>query len=91
VANEFPTDTTLQVRDAIERSLSAVDRLGGTVADVVRTRVMLAPDADWRAAAAVHGELLGAVAPANTTVYVGHLIGDHFLVEVEVDAFVGEE
>jgi len=54
----------------------------------VRTRILLAPDADWEAAARAHVQVLGEVAPANTMLYVGGLIGDGYLVEIEVDAEV---
>jgi len=56
------------------------------VSDVVRTRVMLTKEADWQAAARAHAEVLGDVAPANTMLYVAGLIGDGFMVEVEIDA-----
>jgi enamine deaminase RidA (YjgF/YER057c/UK114 family) len=65
-----------------------VQRLGGSVDDVVRTRVFLTPGADWRAASAAHAQLFGAVNPANTMLHVHSLIGADFLVEVEVDAVV---
>ncbi len=52
----------------------------------MRTRLYLSPAADWRAAARAHAELLGEVAPANTMLHVAGLIGDGFLVEVEIDA-----
>lgn len=81
-----PDDTFAQTRTAIERALFAVEELGGSRKDVIRTRVFLAPEADWEQAAHAHAELLGEFAPANTTLYVGRLIGDGFLVEVELDA-----
>lgn len=81
-------DTYGQARAALERALHAVEALGGHVEDVVRTRVYLAPLADWEAAALAHAELLGEVAPANTMLHVASLIGDGFLVEVEMDAVI---
>lgn len=60
--------------------------LGGRLDDVVRTRVFLAPGADWEGAARAHAEVMGSVAPANTMLYVAGLIGDGFLVEVELEA-----
>jgi len=87
----FPGDTYAQVRAALQRALDAVTALGGTMRDVVRTRVYLAPGADWRAAARAHREVLGQVGPANTMLYVGGMIGDGFLAEVEIDAALGEE
>lgn len=85
-AADASADTYGQTRQALDQALAAVEQLGGAKADVVRTRVLLAPDADWMAAARAHVQTLGDVAPANTMLYVGGLIGDGYLVEVEVDA-----
>ena len=85
-----PGDTGGQTAAALRQALAAVAALGGTPDDVVRTRLFLVPHADWHAAASAHAELLGAVSPANTTLFVHGLIGDDFLVEVEVDAVVVE-
>lgn len=81
-----PGDTYRQAVAALQRAISAVEALGGDVADVTRTRVYLTPGADWEAAARAHAELLGAVAPASTMLYVSGLIGEGFLVEVELEA-----
>ena len=87
-AADDSADTYAQAVQALEQAVAAVTELGGTKEDIVRTRIMLAPDADWEAAARAHVQLLGSVAPANTMVYVGGLIGDGYLVEVEVEAEV---
>ncbi len=79
-------DTYGQARVALERAIAAIEALGGHVEDVVRTRLYLSPAADWEAAARAHVELFGKVAPANTMLHVAGLIGDGFLVEVEMDA-----
>lgn len=81
-----PGDAYGQTRLALERVVQAVEELGGDRQDVIRTRLLLAPGADWREAARAHADVLGDVAPANTTLYVGGLIGDDLLVEVEADA-----
>jgi enamine deaminase RidA (YjgF/YER057c/UK114 family) len=81
-------DTGAQTAAALRKALDAVEGLGGSVGDVVRTRIYLAPTADWRAASAAHAAALGSVNPANTVVFVHGLVGDDFLVEVEVDAVV---
>jgi enamine deaminase RidA (YjgF/YER057c/UK114 family) len=83
-----PGDTGAQTRAALEHAVRAVEGLGGARADIVRTRLFLSPAADWRAAAEAHRAALGDVAPANTTLFVGNLIGEGFLVEVEVEAEV---
>lgn len=86
-----PGDTYAQAVNALSRSVAAVEALGGALADVVRTRVYLAPGASWEEASRAHAEVMGAVAPANTMLYVAGLIGDDFLVEVEVEAETGTD
>jgi enamine deaminase RidA (YjgF/YER057c/UK114 family) len=81
-----PGDTYAQTRGSFERALAAVEQLGGRREDVIRTRVYLAPRADWREAARAHKELLGGVDPANTTFFVAGFVAEEMLVEVEVDA-----
>ncbi|MFP3915513.1 MAG: Rid family hydrolase, partial [Actinomycetota bacterium] len=71
-----PGDTYAQTRLALERVVEAVEELGGDRHDMVRTRLLLAPEADWEEAARAHADVLGDVAPANTTLYVGGLIGE---------------
>ncbi len=78
--------TYAQAVDCLRHVVAAVERLGGTRASIFRTRMFLAPAADWRAASRAHREILGTVAPANTTLFVHGLIGDGLLVEVEADA-----
>jgi enamine deaminase RidA (YjgF/YER057c/UK114 family) len=84
-----PGDTAAQTRACLARALTEAEALGATRAQVLRTRLLLAPGADWEAAARAHAEVLGDVAPANTTLFVAGLIGEGFLVEVELDACTG--
>ena len=81
-----PGDTYGQARASLERALAAVERLGGAREDVVRSRLYLAPAADWRAAVRAHAELLGGVDPANTTFFVHGFVAEEMLVEVELEA-----
>ena len=84
-----PGDTGAQTRACLERALAAAGTLGARPDQVLRTRLLLAPGADWRAAARAHADVLGEVAPANTTLFVAELVGEGFLVEVELDACTG--
>ena len=79
-------DSYRQTQAAIRRALDAAAELGAAPDDVVRTRLLLAPDCDWREAARAHAEAFAGVEPANTTYYVARLIPDGALVEVELDA-----
>ncbi len=72
---------------ALGKALEAAEALGARREDVLRTRLLLAPGADWREATRAHGEFFADVRPANTTWFAGGLIPD-VLVEVELDAVV---
>ena len=81
-------DTGAQARLCLQRIARAITALGGSLEDVVRTGVYLAPGASWDQAAAAHREVFAAIRPANTMLYVAGLIGDGFLVEIEAYAVV---
>jgi enamine deaminase RidA (YjgF/YER057c/UK114 family) len=83
-----PGDTGAQARLCLNRIGQALTALGARWDDVVRTVVYLAPGASWEQAAHAHRDVLGAVRPANTMLYVADLIGDGFLVEIEAQAVV---
>jgi enamine deaminase RidA (YjgF/YER057c/UK114 family) len=83
--------TRAQALDCLQRIVAAVERLGGSRSGIYRTRLFLAPDADWQEASRAHLEMLGDVAPANTTLFVHSLIGDGLLVEAEADAWAGAD
>jgi enamine deaminase RidA (YjgF/YER057c/UK114 family) len=84
-----PGDTYGQACASLERALAAVERLGGQREDVVRTRLYLTREADWREAVRAHKLLLDGIDPANTTFFVAGFVAPELLVEVEVDAIVG--
>ena len=85
-----PGDTFAQTKDALERALAAADKLGAGREVVVRTRVFLAPEGDWREAVKAHHEVFEGVDPANTTLFVAGFIPPQVLVEVELDAWVAD-
>jgi enamine deaminase RidA (YjgF/YER057c/UK114 family) len=84
----YPGDSYRQTQASIRRALGAARELGASPEDVVRTRLLLAPDCDWKEAVRAHAEAFGGIEPANTTYYVGSLIPEGALVEVELDAVV---
>jgi enamine deaminase RidA (YjgF/YER057c/UK114 family) len=83
-----PGDAYRQTQAAIARALAAAAELGARDEDVVRTRLLLAPGCDWQGAVRAHAEAFAGIDPANTTYYVGGLIPEGALVEVELDAFL---
>jgi enamine deaminase RidA (YjgF/YER057c/UK114 family) len=81
-------DPYAQARFVLDRVVAAVGELGGTVEDVILTRLLLAPECDWREVVRAHKETFGDHPPANSTFYVGSLIPPGALVEVDLEAFV---
>jgi len=84
-----PGDTYRQSLAAIAKALEAAASLGAEPGDVIRTRLLLAPDAVWEDAVRAHGEVFSGVNPANTTYFVAGFIPD-VLVEFELDALVSD-
>jgi enamine deaminase RidA (YjgF/YER057c/UK114 family) len=84
--SEHPGDAAAQARAAWVIVDRALRDAGFSLADVVRTRMLVVSMADGPAAAAVHGEVFGEIRPAATLVEVGALIDPSLLVEVEADA-----
>ncbi len=75
---------TVYILDKIRASIEA---LGGTMEDVVRTRVYLRDQNRWEEVSRVHGRVLGHIRPANTLLEVSALIGN-YEVEIEAEAVV---
>lgn len=87
---DYSADSTapsayLQAKKAIENIDSALQRLEGSLADVVRTRVFIRSDVDWQDVARAHEEAFSSVLPASTMVSTGFL-DPRILVEIEADA-----
>jgi enamine deaminase RidA (YjgF/YER057c/UK114 family) len=81
-------DPAAQTAFIIDKIEAALNQLGGSLADVVRTRIYLKNIEDWEAVARVHGERFGAIRPANALVQAG-LVGEEYLVEMEAEAVIG--
>ncbi len=81
------SDAAAQTQFAIDKIEGAILSLGGTLNDVVRTRVFVHDMADAEAIARAHGERFGHIMPANSMVEA-KLIGAGYLVEIEADAEV---
>jgi enamine deaminase RidA (YjgF/YER057c/UK114 family) len=79
-------DAYQQARRCFEIVIEAVEGLGGSREDIVRTRMFLTDGADWDAVGRAHGEFFREVFPAATMVVVKELLDPKWKIEVEVDA-----
>jgi enamine deaminase RidA (YjgF/YER057c/UK114 family) len=78
-------DPASQTHFVIDKIEGAIQSLGGSLQDVVRTRVFVKNIADWEAIARVHGERFRGIQPVNTMVGAD-LVGDEYVVEMEAEA-----
>jgi enamine deaminase RidA (YjgF/YER057c/UK114 family) len=83
-------DAAAQARRCLEIIAAALASAGASLADVVRTRILLTRIEDWEAVARVHGEVFREIRPANTVMQVTRFIDPEWLVEIEADAVVAE-
>ena len=84
-------DAGAQARRCLEIIGAALEKAGGSLSDVVRTRILLTRIEDWEAVAAVHGEFFREIRPVNTIMQISRFIDPDWLVEIEADAIVDEE
>jgi enamine deaminase RidA (YjgF/YER057c/UK114 family) len=86
----YPGDLYRQTRTCIEIIKDAVEKAGGRLEDVIRTRIMLVDIDRWQEAARAHGEFFGNIRPASTFVQVSRFIDADWLVEMEADGVVDQ-
>ena len=84
IASNNPELQAVYVMDKIQ---AAIEALGGSMNDVVRTRVFLDNEADWEPISYAHGRVFGQIRPSNTLFEIGRLI-DGYAVEIEAEAIV---
>lgn len=81
-----PGDAYEQARRCLEIIERALQGLGATMADVVRTRMFVTDISRWEEFGRAHGECFAAHPPATTMVEVRSLIDPAMLIEIEADA-----
>ncbi len=81
-------DLYVQTKYAFSVVIAAIEELGGSTRDIVRTRVFLRDVDNWRDAGRAHLELFGEHLPTSTCVGGLAFLHPDLLVEVEATAYV---
>jgi enamine deaminase RidA (YjgF/YER057c/UK114 family) len=84
----FDDDAAAQTRRCLELIVEALEGLGASADDVVRTRIYLVDPGDIDAVGPVHAEFFGAAEPAASALAVAAFLDPRWKVEIEADAIV---
>lgn len=84
----FPNDAYGQTRYVLEEIQKAVEELGATYQDVIRTRVFLTNIDDWPGVAKAHGEFFANILPASSFIEVGRLMLPELCIEIEMTLYL---
>jgi len=83
-----PNDPGAQTQLILERIDAALAKLGGSLKDVVETRIYVCDITQWDAIGRAHGVVFAHIRPATTMVEVSRLIASDLLVEISAMAVV---
>ena len=86
-----PNDPYQQTKFIIRKIERAINEAGGSLEDVIRTRIYVTNIDDWSAIGKAHGEFFRNIKPATTMVEVKSLIDPNFVVELEATAILPEK
>ena len=81
-------DVYAQTKFILEKIERVLQQAGGSMKDVVRTRMFVTNIKDWELVGKAHGEFFKKIKPVATMVEVSKLITEDLLVEIEVTAIL---
>ncbi|MFT3678770.1 MAG: RidA family protein [Ferruginibacter sp.] len=81
-------DVYMQTRFILTKIEKALNELGASMSNVVRTRMFVTNIEEWELVGKAHGEFFAKIKPVATMVEVSRLINADLLVEIEVTAIV---
>ena len=82
---KFLDDVYSQTKYCINIMKTAIEKAGGKIDDVIRTRIMLKDITKWEKAAKAHSEYFHDIKPACTFFEVKNFVNPNWLLENEAD------
>jgi enamine deaminase RidA (YjgF/YER057c/UK114 family) len=80
----------VQARQALTNIRTALERMGLTIGNVIRTRMFVTDIGRFAEAARAHREFFADSPPATTVVEVRRLVDARMLIEIEADAYAAQ-
>lgn len=77
-----------QTKCILEIIANTLEKAGGDLNKVIRTRIYTTDISRWEEIGRAHGEVFASIKPATSMVEVSKLISPEFLVEIEVSAIL---
>jgi enamine deaminase RidA (YjgF/YER057c/UK114 family) len=84
-------DPYVQTQFILQTIEKALNELGASLNDVVRTRMFVTDITRWEEVGKAHGEFFGQIQPVATMVEVSALIDPLLMVEIEAEAIIDTE
>lgn len=86
---QFPGDAAKQTAFVLETIQKAIEDAGGSIDQVVRTRMYVTNIAEWEAIGREHGKFFAHIRPCATMVEISQLIDPDLVIEIEATAWMG--
>ena len=80
-----------QTKFIIEKIERVLKQAGGSLKDVVRTRMFVTDISRWEEYGKAHGEFFSDIKPCTSMIEVKGLIAQEFLIEIEATAIITDE
>ena len=77
-----------QTKFIIEKIIKILERAGGTLNDVVRTRMFVTDIGRWEEYGKAHGEFFKEIKPCTSMIEISALIDPEYLIEIEATAII---
>ncbi len=84
-------DAELQTRHILDIIRKVLEEAGSGIKDIVRTRIYVRDIKLWNQIGRVHGEVFKNIRPATTMIEINALVDPDMLVEIEADAYIGND